>query len=179
MGMFDDLRIVDDARFTCAAGHKLEKLQTKDLDCSMDQLVLYKSKLYRQERSEKEGEIVLLGKYHGRTSEDYEPGELYTRRDSRLAPLDITQAVQAYGYCDECDPVLFVQSRANMFGDMVGERQGWNEVQLNVIRGELVDVSFKERPTRAQLMDQMRNEGLDVLADTERLAKLHLARKNK
>jgi hypothetical protein len=160
MGMYDTLRFLDDAVPRCAAGHPIPELQTKDLACELRVYSVYGGRLYRPSTSRT---------VSSRLNDD---GRLVLT-EARLAdPAALSIDLRAYGHCPECRPVLFLGERA-WHGDYVRERHPWCEWRFVFRDGVLEGTDAVHVESRPDVADALRREGLEVLGDDERLARLH------
>ena len=165
MGMFDTIRFYGDDALLCAAGHPLRSLQTKDLECTMANYVVHQAHLYRP--GTRSDETVQLGK----------DSRLLLSTQQTADPVALTAEVTAYTFCDRCRPVLFLRDHQSLWGDYVDERRPWCEWRLVFVAGALERRETVRVETREMLADQLRKEGLEVLDDTDRLARLHFKRR--
>ena len=88
-----------------------------------------------------------------------------------------TTTLLAYTHCGSCRPVLYLGGRS-AWADEVSERDPWAEWQLELVDGRLVDLVPVKLETRDDIRAALRKEGLEVLDDDERLARLHFARRS-
>lgn len=164
MGMYDTIRLYGDGAPKCAAGHRLHDLQTKDLDCAMNEYSVFAGRLYRPATERAESSRL----------DDH--GRLVLTQTRIAAPASITIEARAYGYCTECRPVLFLRDAA-LGGDYVDERQPWCEWRFIFRDGQLERSEAVRVESREAVADALRREGLEVLADDERMARLHYERR--
>jgi hypothetical protein len=165
MGLYDTIVFHGDGAPACAAGHRVGELQCKDLECEMAQYAVYGGRLYR------------VGRDGDETAAVGENGTLVLRRLRRGEPLELTAELSAYAYCDACRPVLYLEHSGGAWGDYVRERQPWCEWRLVVVAGVLERRSDVRVETRDAVADRLRRDGLEVLDDADRLARLHLERR--
>jgi hypothetical protein len=114
------------------------------------------------------------------------PGSLYGKREGgqlvvstqRLAdPVALTSEVRAYTCCDHCRPVLYLRDDTSAWGDYVQERHPWCEWRLVFVAGALERRDAVRVETREAVAEQLRKQGLEVLDDDDRLARLHFNRR--
>ncbi len=164
MGMYDTILFHGDDALRCPAGHALHDLQTKDLECAMAEYVVHRARLYRPGRTS--DETVQLA----------EDGKLILSAQRTADPVALTAEVTAYAFCDHCRPVLFLRDDTSPWGDYVQERRPWCEWRLVFVAGALERRDAIRVETREVLAEQLRKEGLEVLDDSDRLARLHFNR---
>ena len=164
MGMYDTILFYGDDALLCPAGHALHDLQTKDLECTMAQYVVHRARLYRA--GTRSDETVQLG----------EDGKLILSAQRTADPVALTAEVTAYTFCDSCRPVLFLRDRQSLWGDYVDERRPWCEWRLVFVAGALERRDAVRVETREVVGQELRKEGLEVLDDEDRLARLHFNR---
>ena len=165
MGMYDTITVWPRDRTHCAEGHALGDLQTKSLECLMHRYIVFDGALYHV--LEDDGETVVAS----------ESGRPVMRRTSRMEEERRTTTVLAYTHCGSCRPVLYLGGRS-AWADEVSERDPWAEWQLELVDGRLVDLVPVKLETRDDIRAALRKEGLEVLDDDERLARLHFARRS-
>ncbi|MBI4517156.1 MAG: hypothetical protein HY699_15225 [Deltaproteobacteria bacterium] len=164
MGMYDTIRFHGDDAPWCAAGHVLRSLQTKDLECTMAEYVVHRARLYRP--AERDDETVHLAE-----------GDKLVLSARRIAdPVALTAEVTAYAFCDQCQPVLYLRDRESLWGDYVDERRPWCEWRFVFVGGALERCDAVRVEPRVLVAEQLRKEGLEVLDDSDRLARLHFER---
>lgn len=166
MGMYDTIRIHGEAAPRCSAGHRVGDLQTKDLDCAMAVYSLHDQRLYRPAKERDESAAI------------DDRGRLILTEARICEPASITAEVCAYTHCEECLPVLYL-CEPGMRGDRVQERRSWCEWRLVFRDGRLERYEPVRFESRESVADALRREGLEVLADDERLARLHFERASK
>jgi hypothetical protein len=93
-------------------------------------------------------------------------------------PAAISTELNAYTYCSECRPVLYLGETA-WRGDRVSERRPWCEWRLVVRDGRIERCEPVRVETREAVAEALRRQGLEVLDDGERLARLHFERAGK
>ena len=131
------------------------------MECSMAEYGVFAGRLFR------------AGGEQTTSAELGRDGCLVLSRHRRAEPVALTAEVAAYTYCEACRPVLYLRDTASAWGDYVQERRPWCEWRLVFVGGAL---------TRAQairfemLAEALAKEGLEVLDDGDRLARLHFAR---
>jgi hypothetical protein len=163
MGMYDTIRFHDDAAPRCSAGHPLGDLQTKDLDCALNVYSVFAGRLYRPVTERTESARLDDG------------GRLVLTETRAAEPASISADITAYGYCAECRPVLFLRDSV-VAHDYVDERRPWCEWRLVFRDGRLERREDVRVESREAVADALRREGIEVLADDERLARLHFER---
>lgn len=166
MGIYDTIRLLGDAAPLCAAGHRVADLQTKDLDCAMAVYSLHGERLYRP--SKERNEAVNID----------DRGRLIVTQTQLCEPASISADIRAYSHCGECRPVLYLRE-PGWRGDCVQERRPWCEWQLMFRDGRLVRCDPVRLESRESVANALRREGIEVLADDERLARLHFERATK
>ena len=164
MGMYDTVRFYDDGAPECPAGHALRELQTKDLECALTLYAVHHQRLYR------------AGTASGETAHPRDGGRLTLTREQIAEPVALTAEVTAYTHCDECRPVLYLRDTNSAWGDYVQERHPWCEWRLVFVAGVLDRREGVRVETREMVAQQLRQEGLEVLDDDDRLARLHFRR---
>lgn len=164
MGMFDTIRFYGDAPLLCADGHPLRELQSKDLECSMDEFAVHRGRLYR------------VGRERAPSAEADSDGRLSILHRRAAAPTALTAEVVAYASCEECRPVLYLRDSA-LHWDYVNERHPWCEWRLVFVAGQLERVEAVRVETREAVREKLRKDGLEVLDDDDRLARLHYKRR--
>jgi hypothetical protein len=165
MGMFDDVVVFppDNDSFRCAAGHLVRGLQTKDLgEPSMTHYFVFERRLHAARGRTDSTPVVV-------------DGQLLLRSDQATEPVPFTGTALLYGRCDECEPVLFLGGHTGFSWDMVQERRPACEWDARFSAAELVAVEPVLLESRAELGLELAKEGLDVLADDDRLARRHHA----
>jgi hypothetical protein len=105
-------------------------------------------------------------------------GHLILTETRICEPASITAELRAYTHCEECRPVLYLRE-PGWQGDRVQERRPWCEWQLVLRDGRLERCEPVRLESREAVADALRREGLEVLADDERLARLHFERASK
>jgi hypothetical protein len=163
MGMYDTIRLHGDAAPRCPAGHRLADLQTKDLDSALDVYSVFEGRLYRPGRER--AESVALD----------DRGRLILTETRVAEPASISLSLTAYGFCAECRPALYLGEAAPL-RDYVQERRPWCEWRFVFRDGRLERRETVRVESREAVADALRREGLEVLADDERLARLHFER---
>ena len=164
MGMYDTMRFYGDGAPACAAGHALRELQTKDLECVLALYAVHQEQLYR------------AGTTSGETALPRDDGRLRLVREQIAEPVALTAEVTAYTHCDDCRPVLYLRDTNSTWGDYVHERHPWCEWRLVFVAGALDRREVVRVETREMVAHQLRQEGLEVLDDNDRLARLHFGR---
>ena len=164
MDTYDTLRFHDDAAPRCAAGHRITELQTKDLACDLDDYVVFGGRLYRPGTERTESVHV------------DDAGRLVLTEVRHAERTSVSVELTAYGRCHECPPVLYLEDARSWHGDYVCERQPWCEWRFAFRDGVLERVDAVRVESRADVATALRREGLEVLDDEERLARLHRER---
>lgn len=163
MGLFDTITFHDDGAPRCAAGHRLGELQTKDLECVMESYSVLGGRIYCLARI-------------GTTAWHVDARARLVCVETRIGePAVLSADLRGYGHCHDCKPVLFLRG-AGAPWDLVQERRPWCEWRLVVRNGVVERVEPVRVASRADVADELRREGLEVLADDERLARLHFKR---
>jgi hypothetical protein len=171
MGMYDTIRFFDLPALTCAAGHEIGELQTKDLESAMVRYLVHEGRLYRER-----------GNSEGTETAQLETGGPLVVMSRRLAdPVSLTSEVVAYANCNECRPVLYILDAGGrgLWGDYVRERYPWCEWRLVFSAGRLERSDAERVETRDAVRRDLLGQGLDVLDDDDRLARLHFRRLEK
>ena len=168
MGMFDSFYAADEEsakQIVCAAGHpQSSELQTKDLECDMNEFYIFNRKLFKVERRgdpKKNSNIQIANE------------ELVIEHRTYAKPCSLTKSILAYRCCKECDPII-IERDAGLWGS-ISERYVWNEWELFFDNGFLVRVVPVKQQTREDLRAEILKGGCDhVLDDDDRIAKKHL-----
>ena len=100
-------------------------------------------------------------------------GKLILSAQRIADPVALTAEVTAYTFCDHCLPVLFLRDRPSLWGDYVDERRPWCEWRLTFVGGVLERREVVRVETREVAAQELRKQGLEVLDDEDRLARLH------
>jgi hypothetical protein len=164
--MYDTIRFHDETAPRCAAGHPLPELQTKDLDCALNVYRVFAGRLYRPDTQ------------RGTSSRIDDQGRLVVTETRAAEPASISADLTAYASCGECRPVLFLRAGA-LRHDYVAERRPWCEWRIVVRDGRLEGRDAVRVESRDDVANALRREGVEVLADDERLARLHFERSGK
>lgn len=165
MGMFDEIISLDETiRFECPLGHRIDELQTKDLDCSMTKYVVHRGRLW-----------AMSGMFRGNGRYRVVEGDKAVYEAVfPLLPYTETATLNAYSSCSECKPVLTRNLHGTSFsGDICSENQIWVEFKIEVTP-ESVKVT-RLKGDRDEMRAELRGRGLAVLADDEPLAVAHFA----
>ena len=170
MGMFDTIRILGIPALTCAAEHEIPELQTKDLENAMVGYTLHEGRL---DRGRAHDDAVVTAEAGA--------GDALVLVSRRLAdPVSLTSEVVVYTSCDECRPVLYLQDGGSgRWGDYVHERRPWCEWKLVFAAGRLERRHAERLETRDAVRRELLAQGLEVLDDDERIARLHFRRLQK
>jgi hypothetical protein len=166
MGLYDTITFYADGVPTCAAGHQIASLQSKDLECEMADYAVYRDRLYR---------VGADGEEAATAGPD---GTLILHRRRRADPLALTADITAYAHCERCRPVLYIEASGRAWGDYVQERQPWCESRLVVVAGAIERRVGVRLETRDSVAETLRREGIEVLDDADRLARLHFERRD-
>jgi hypothetical protein len=164
MGMYDMIEFSGDDALRCPDGHPLRDLQTKDLECELATYVVHGARLYR------------VGPTSEETTQARADGRLILSTQRIADPLALNAEVTAYTFCDHCRPVLYLRDGQSVWGDYVQERRPWCEWRFIFVAGALERRETVRVETRAIVAEQLRKEGLEVLDDNDRLARLHFNR---
>ncbi|HXU34899.1 MAG TPA: hypothetical protein VN937_00815 [Blastocatellia bacterium] len=164
MGMYDTLIMLGKTAelAPCAHGHAQVDLQTKSLECSLDEYYVYERVLYRKARS----------RQRIPRARQFEDDKLALRFDSEALRVAHTGAVVAYTHCEECDPIVYEDWGS--FHGGVGDRRLWVEYEFEFRDGRLITATTLSRKTREETREQMLRDGVAVLADDDRVARRHL-----
>jgi hypothetical protein len=101
-----------------------------------------------------------------------EGGEALFQRRHSLATITGPREIVFYTTCHQCTPVLVRRDHATVWGDLIDERQLWVEFRATVIPGEPPRIE-RTSGTRADLIAELREEGIRVMRDDEPLAVAH------
>ena len=167
MGMFDSIYVIDDqtaAKFLCAAGHPQNnvELQTKSLECNMDDYFVYEGQLYVNSRREREAKSEYAVTDAG----------LSITRTALAKRYGINRTLVCYSQCHTCDPVVFESEHS--FAGRVSERSPRVEFEVSFVDGRLAEVRPHNCETRDEIRSKLLKEGVEVLPDDDRIAKKHL-----
>ena len=166
MGMYDSL-VADDPRLVCAAGHRLEDLQTKDLECDLTTYHLVGGRLYGS------GERRPTRENHEHVAT---PEVLTIRSTTQVPHCPLTTTLRAYTHCNQCRPVLMAKNRAGMAWDMIDQREPWCEYALTFQQGQLVSVEPVRVESREDIRKELIEQGQLVLEDSNPVAVRHFER---
>lgn len=162
MGMYDDLTLFEtDSRVSCAAGHPIRNLQTKDLDSDMDHYYILDGRLYIVRRRGDDDEVVVKW--------DRRINDVFLVHESRLERMDLSKTVEFHGYCTECTPVFTRSEHMSYLSrDHLEPHQPWVELEIKFKNGMLVEVEKATAcETRQQLREKLARGGSALLADDE------------
>jgi hypothetical protein len=164
MGMYDTIRFFELPAPACPAGHELRELQTKDLENTLAQYLVHRGRLYRE-----------LASDDSETAEADTNDRVVVIRRRQAEPVALTSEAVAYTSCVECRPVLFLREGTlrGRWGDYVQGRSPWCEWRLVFAGGYLERVVPERVETRDDVRRKLLAEGLEVLNDDDRLARLH------
>jgi hypothetical protein len=165
MGIYDTIRFYGDDAPLCPAGHALHDFQTKDLECAMAEYAVHRARLYRA--GARSDETAQLG----------DGGQLILSTQRIADPVALTTEVRAYTCCDHCRPVLYLRDDTSPWNDYVQERHPWCEWRLVFVAGALEHRDVVRVETREVVAEKLRKQGLEVLDDNDRLARLHFNRR--
>lgn len=122
MGMFDYFTPNGDPRFVCSEGHPFTQLQTKDLDCLMDEIEIVDGKIVR----------------HGS----------WLREERAPTALTVTTSIDVYDFCDRCP--VFIRRGTTVKGDTFLTRlEVWYEFSVDLIEGCVTTVTRTSPSTAA------------------------------
>ncbi len=160
MGMFDTMIMLGKSAdlVSCAHGHPQDDLQTKSLECLLDDYYVYERMLYRKTK-----DAQRLPKVR-----QLEDDKLSLRFESEALRVAHTGEVVAYTHCEECDPIVY--ENWSSFHGGVGDRRIWVEYALEFHDGRLVKATPLSVKTREETREQMLRDGVAVLADDDRVA---------
>ena len=164
MGMYDTLIMLGKSAdlAPCAHGHGQIDLQTKSLDCSLDEYYLYERVLYRKTRSDQRIP----------RARQFEDDKLTLRFDSEALRFAHTGDVVAYTHCEQCDPIVYEDWGS--FSGGVGDRRLWVEYEFEFRDGRLMKATPLSVRSREETREQMLRDGVAVLADDDRVASRHI-----
>ncbi|HLG14190.1 MAG TPA: hypothetical protein VJH03_06640 [Blastocatellia bacterium] len=164
MGMFDTMIMLGKSadQVRCAHGHPQADLQTKSLECSLDDYYVHERVLYRRTRDAQRIPRV-------RQSED---DKLTLRFESEALRVGYNGAIVAYTHCEECDPIVYEEWGS--FRGGVGDRRIWVEYEFEFRDGRLVKATPLSVRTREETREQMLRDGVAVLPDDDRVASRHI-----
>lgn len=164
MGMFDTVIMLGKSAdlILCAHGHPQNDLQTKSLECSLDEYYVYERFLYRKARSAQRIPRARL----------LEDDKLTLRFENEALRVAHTGEVVAYTHCEQCDPIVYEDWGSYRGG--VGDRRIWVEYEFEFRDGRLVKATPLSIKTREETREQMLRDGVAVLADDDRVAHRHL-----
>lgn len=165
MGMFDTMIMLGKSAdmVSCAHGHPQSDLQTKSLECLLDDYYIYERVLYRKAKSSERIPRV----------RQLEDNKLTLRFESEAARVAYTGEVVAYTHCELCDPIVYEEWSS--FHGGVGDRRIWVEYELEFHDGRLVKATPLSVKTREETREQMLRDGVAVLPDEDRVASRHIA----
>ena len=165
MGMFDNLILLGKSAelVVCAHGHPQEGLQTKSLECLLDDYYVYERVLYRKERAAND---------RLPRPRQMEEGKLILRFESEALRVAHTGVVVAYTHCEACDPIVYESETS--FSGRVSDRRLWVEYELEFRDGRLVKATALSAKTREETREQMLRKGVAVLPDDDRVARRHI-----
>ena len=175
MGMYDEFEF-HDGTLRCPDGHAVPSAQTKDLDCTLAHFIVIEGIAFRPAQTypapftiQRDGEKIRA------VSTWKQVAELASELDG---------PVGFHSHCDECDPVVWEDSRG-----AVGRGWGRGHVQscqpylqwmVEFERGHVKKAALLTATTRAELRARLeRVEGRLVLPDDDRVAKQEIARHHK
>ena len=172
MGMFDNVILLGKSAelVVCAHEHPQEALQTKSLECLLDDYYVYERILYRNKRAAND---------RLPRTRQMEEGKLALRFESEALRVAHTGEVAVYTHCEVCDPIAFECEVS--FSGRVSDRRVWVEYELEFRDGRLVKATALSAKTREETREQMLRDGVGVLPDDDRVARRHIemCRKNK
>ena len=108
-------------------------------------------------------------------------GRLVVIRRELAEPVSLTSEVAVYAACDDCRPVLYLREGGGHAAwiDYVHERHPWCEWRLVFAAGRLERSDVARLDTRDAVRRELLAQGLDVLDDDDRLARMHFRRLEK
>ena len=164
MGMYDTLIMLGKTAdlASCAHGHAQVDLQTKSLECLLNEYYVNERVLYCKTR----------GRQRIPRARQFEDDKLTLRFDTEALRVAHTGTVVAYTHCEECDPVVYEDWGS--FGGGVGDRRLWVEYEFEFRDGRLIKATPLSLKTREETREQMLRDGVAVLADDDRVAHRHL-----
>jgi hypothetical protein len=165
MGVFDTIVLLDDSLVaSCAAGHAVRSLQTKDLDQPfMETYLVHGGRLYVTSSSSKE---------EAREAWRIEGGSAVREHRFTLSPVTTVRAVRAYASCGTCEPVLVRTNAAAHVLGLVQEHDVCVDFMLTFRPGKPLQIE-RTTGTRDDMKADLRGRGLYVLEDHEPLAVAH------
>ena len=165
MGMFDNLILLGKSAelVVCAHGHPQGALQTKSLECLLDDYYVFERILYRNERGNSD---------RVPRPRQMDEGKLILRFESEALRVAHTGIVVAYTHCEACDPIVY-ESQSSLSG-RVSDRTVWVECELEFRDGRLVRATALSAKTREETQEQMLRDGVAVLPDDDRVARRHI-----
>jgi len=163
MGSFDTVEFLSPAA-TCAEGHPLVGLQTKDLGLEMATYFVHDGIIYSMAKVEKIAPYVkdgrlMMGQY-----------DCHERKH-------FTGTVLLYDTCRECEPIYVecADRVSSHWSDLVSGQLPWVEFLAEFRDGKLIDLRPKQRQTREEYRARLTTEhGPHVLPDDDRIVKLAL-----
>ena len=168
MGMFDNVVILDEP-LACPAGHTVRGLQTKSFhDPSMTTYLIAGGRVLRTTGGSWRDESDEGERSAWRITGDEAVHETRYRLEPVSPPADLC----VYSHCSHCEPVLVRVDRATLWGDIVQEHRLFVEFSLRFPEGEPMRATCVTGG-RAELMEELRRDGLRVLEDDNPLAVAH------
>jgi hypothetical protein len=165
MGMFDNVILLGEGAslVRCAHGHAQQDLQTKSLDCLMDDYYVHDRVLYHAMRG---GEAPVA---KPRRLED---GKLRLRWERDALRVTLTGEIVAYTQCHDCDPIVYESESS--FAGHISDRRVWVEYELQFRDGRLVEAVALSAKSREETREEMLRDGVAVLPDEDRVARRRL-----
>jgi hypothetical protein len=160
VGLSDDILVLDDSA-CCPAGHRVARLQTKDLEPSMSTYLLTRGALVHAVPEDRE-------RSDGWRLED---GVAVREERYRTEVVSGPRTVRAYGHCDRCAPILIRTDGRGLFG-LVDEREPVVDFDVVLRPGEPAQL-VRTSGTRDEQVKDMLARGLFVLREDEPLAIAH------
>lgn len=152
---------------TCAAGHEIRHLQTKDFDCDGSQYVMWSGmlwKLVREKTKETPGTDIAT------FPTDLVRSSVVQRHyQGRI----VDTAINAYSYCEECRPVLFLTDGGTWSRDPVQEMKPWCEYTIRVLQGRVLDIEHSNVESRDVVAARHSKLGYTHIPDTDLIAQKH------
>ena len=160
MGMYDRIIMAGDKdALLCHAGHEIRDFQTKDLESSLFNFIVFDGLLYREVKEDSTYSYSLADGSVIRTSE------------KQFTPYSANDPVYIYTTCDECDPV-YLDETFSYHG--LGEAFPWVEYRLSFEGGTLEATAVK-----LESRDDVRQRCNKALPDNDPLVARELAKRNR
>ena len=130
----------------------------------MSHFHIVRGRLYRARRKQGPPEAVFEGE------------RLIIRYDEPAEFIARTVDANVYAHCQACEPVYYVSDRAAIGWDTLDERRPWSEWTARFNEGRLVEVLPFRLESRDDVRTELRERGLKILEDDDRLVLRHRAR---